>query len=151
MNKDGRRRFFEKNFPLADDKPDIVLKMFFLTISNINVDFQVQDLQCRSYIIKNILPITKKIELIGKKEFAATTFDLKYKAFIVHIATVNIDSGDEVYPSKRAWIVYLKADEAFTEISSKYANFADVFSPKLTVELPKHTSINNHAIKLRDD
>ncbi len=33
----------------------------------------------------------------------------------------------------------------------KYTDFADVFSPKLAVELPKHTRINNHVIELGDD
>ncbi len=37
------------------------------------------------------------------------------------------------------------------EVFSKYANFADVFSLKLAIELLKHTSINNHTIKLVDD
>ncbi len=33
----------------------------------------------------------------------------------------------------------------------KYPNFADVFSLKWAVELPKHTTINDHAIELVDD
>ncbi len=42
-------------------------------------------------------------------------------------------------------------DEAPIEVSSKYTNFVDVFSPKLATELPKHMRINNHAIKLVDN
>ncbi len=34
---------------------------------------------------------------------------------------------------------------------SKYANFVDVFSPKLVADFPKHIKINNHAIELVDD
>ncbi len=48
-DKDGRERFFEKSFLLADIRPDIVLRMPFLTMSNVDVNFQVQDLQWRSY------------------------------------------------------------------------------------------------------
>ena len=44
VDKDNRERFFEKSFLLADIKPDIVLKMPFLIISNTNVDFQAWDL-----------------------------------------------------------------------------------------------------------
>ncbi len=44
-DKDRRERFFKKSFLLADVKPDIVLRMFFLTMSNADVDFQAQDLQ----------------------------------------------------------------------------------------------------------
>ena len=43
------------------------------------------------------------------------------------------------------------ANEALTSISIEYSDFADVFSPDLASELPKHTGINNHAIKLVDD
>ena len=42
-------------------------------------------------------------------------------------------------------------DEAFTKVFSKYTNFANVFSSKLAIELPKYISINNHIIKLVDD
>ncbi len=38
-DKDGRKRLFEESFLLADVRPDIVLRMPFLTMSNANVDF----------------------------------------------------------------------------------------------------------------
>ncbi len=38
-NKDGRERFFEKNFLLTDVKPNIVLRMAFQTMSNADIDF----------------------------------------------------------------------------------------------------------------
>ncbi len=56
-----------------------------------------------------------------------------------------------MHPSRSAQIAYLKADEASSKVSSEYANFADVFSPKLAVKLPKHTRINDHIIQLVDD
>ena len=40
LDKDGREKFFEKSFLLANAKLDMVFEMFFLTISNIKVDFQ---------------------------------------------------------------------------------------------------------------
>ncbi len=40
LNKDGRERFFEESFLLTDVKPNIILRMPFLTISNIDVNFQ---------------------------------------------------------------------------------------------------------------
>ncbi len=43
-DKDGRERFFEKSFPLANVKPDVVLGIHFLTISNVDIDFQARDL-----------------------------------------------------------------------------------------------------------
>ena len=44
LDKDSRKKFFEKSFLLANIKLNIVFEMLFLTISNINIDFQAQDL-----------------------------------------------------------------------------------------------------------
>ena len=44
-DKDSKERFFEENFLLADVKPEIVLGMSFLPMSNIDVDFQARNLQ----------------------------------------------------------------------------------------------------------
>ncbi len=45
LDKDGKERFFEESFLLADVKPDIVLGMPFLTMSNADIDFPARDLQ----------------------------------------------------------------------------------------------------------
>ncbi len=52
---------------------------------------------------------------------------------------------------KKAQIAYLKANKVSTKVLSKYTDFADVFSSKLAIKLPKHTEINNHTIELIDD
>ena len=70
---------------------------------------------------------------------------------MIYIVAITIDLSDKIHPSKRAQIAYLKADKVLTKISSKYADFADVFLPKLPIELLKHMRINNHTIKLVDD
>ena len=44
LNKDDRKRFFGESFLLADVKPDVVFEIFFLTMSNINVNFQNRNL-----------------------------------------------------------------------------------------------------------
>ncbi len=44
LDKNSRERFFEESFLLADVKPDRVLGMLFLTMSNIDIDFHTQDL-----------------------------------------------------------------------------------------------------------
>ncbi len=43
-DKDGRERFFEESFLLADVKPNIVLRIPFLTKSNADIDFQAWNL-----------------------------------------------------------------------------------------------------------
>ncbi len=44
LDKDGREKLFEESFLLANVRPDIVLGIPFLTMSNTDVDFQAQDL-----------------------------------------------------------------------------------------------------------
>ncbi len=39
LNKDGKERFFDQSFLLADIKPDIVFKNHFLIISNADIYF----------------------------------------------------------------------------------------------------------------
>ncbi len=151
LDKDRRERFFEKSFLLTDVRPDIVLGMPFLTMSNTDIDFQARNLQWRSYTTREVLPTTRRVELIGKKEFAATALNLEHEAFVVHIAALSVDLGDEVHPSRKAQIAHLQVDEAPTKVPSEYADFADVFLPKLAAELPEHTGINNNAIELVDD
>ncbi len=151
LNKDGRERFSEESFLLADVKPDIVLEMPFLIMSNTDIDFQARDLQWRSCTIGNVLPTTRRVELIRKKKFAAAALDLKHEAFVVHVAALSVDLGDKVHPSKKAQIAHLKADEVPSKVPSKYANFVNVFSPKLAIELPEYTRINDHAIELVND
>ncbi len=43
-DKNGRKRFFEKSFLLANIKSDVVLGMPFLTMSNADINFQARDL-----------------------------------------------------------------------------------------------------------
>ncbi len=45
----------------------------------------------------------------------------------------------------------MKADEAPSKVLSKYADFADIFSPKLAAELLEHMRTNDHAIELVND
>ena len=54
----------------------------------------------------------------------------------------------DTYPSNGPQIAGLIAEEAPTKITVKYANFA--FSLDLASKLPKHTGINDYAIKLVD-
>ncbi len=101
-DKDGKERFFEESFLLANVRPDIVLEIPFLTISNADINFQARDLQWRSYTTGEVHPTTRRVEQIGEKEFAAAALDLEHEAFIVHIAALSVNLGDEVHPSKRA-------------------------------------------------
>ena len=76
---------------------------------------------------------------------------MKYKAFIIYIATFSIDLGDKVYPLEKTQIAHLKPDKVFIKVFNKYANFIDVFSSKLVTKFSKYIGINDYAIKLIND
>ena len=76
---------------------------------------------------------------------------MEHKAFVIYVATLNIDLGDKIYSLRKAQIAYLKADEAFIEILGEYTDFADFFLLKLVIVFLKYTRINNDVIKLVDD
>ena len=89
------------------------------------------------------------MELIDKNEFAKAVLDEESETFVVHIAALEAPLvGMAIHLSREAQILALIQDEAPTEVSSEYANYADVFSFDLAMELPKNTSINKHAIEL---
>ena len=97
---------------------------------------------------------------MGKKEFTATALDPKHEIFVVHIASLNsttlvvslgsIPLNANVHSFRRLQISRLIAEEALTKVSTKYLDFADVFSPDLASKLLKHIRINDHAIELVD-
>ena len=105
------------------------------------------------YTVEEALPTTRRVELVGKKEFAAAAFDPESETFVVHVASLSSNASPsssplDVHPSRRPQISGLITEEAFTKVPAKYLDFADVFSPDLASELPEHTGINDHAIKL---
>ncbi len=72
-----------------------------------------------------------------KKEFAVVAFNPKHKAFVIHIVIFSIDSDNNIHLSKKAQIAHLKIDKVFSKVSSKYIDFADIFSLNLDIELPE--------------
>ena len=60
---------------MADVKLDIVFRIFFLTMSNVDITFQARNLQWKFYYTRDVVSITKKIKLIEKKKFAIAALD----------------------------------------------------------------------------
>ena len=99
-----------------------------------------------------MLPTTKRVELVGKKEFVAAALDPEHKTYVVYIASLSSTplAFFNVHPSREPQISGLIAEKAPTKVPAKYSDFADIFSPNLAAELPKHTEINTHAIDLEE-
>lgn len=143
-------RFVEETFLLANVSPEVVIRIFFLTLNGANINYLDWELWWRTYTTKKALLTTKHVKLVEKKDFAVAALDLEYKTFIVHIVSLSSTLLD-VYPSCRAQISGLIAKKAPTKVSDKYVNFADVFSLDLMSKLLEHTEINDYAIELVDD
>ena len=148
-SKANQVRFFEKAFLLANVSPKIVLEILFLTLSSADINFLGRELRCKIYTTKKALPTIRRVELVGKKEFAVAVLDPESETFVVHVASPSF-SPLNVYSFCRPQIAGLIAKKAFIKVSAKYLDFADVFFSDLVSELFKHTAINNHAIKLVD-
>ncbi len=50
---------------------------------------------------------------------------------MIYIVVLSLDSDDEIHPSRRLQIAHLKVDKAFTKVPSEYADFVNVFLPKM--------------------
>ena len=87
------------------------------------------------------------MELIDKHEFAKTTLDECSEIFVVYVIILNILEL-ALYPSQALLLAALQQDKAPIKISPEYADYVDVFSPDLAIELPENTGINKHAIEL---
>ena len=142
---------------MADVSPEVVFGMLFFTLSGADIDFSGRELRWRTYTTKEVLPTTRRVELIGKKEFAAVALDLEHETYVVSITSLSStplaflgSTPLNVHPSRRSQISGLIAEEAPTKVLAKYLDFADVFSSDLVSELLEHTGINNHAIELVD-
>ena len=85
-DKDGRPRFFQEIFLVANTKFEIVLEMLFLKISNTNIAFGEGTLTWKSYITNKALLIIEQFELVDPKEFVITAIDADSKTFVVHKA-----------------------------------------------------------------
>ena len=131
----------------------MLLGMPFLTLSGADVDFLDWELRWRTYTTEEALPTTRRVELVGKKEFAAAALDPESETFVVHVASLSSvaspsSSPLDVHPSRRPQIDGLIVEKAPTKVPVEYADFA--FSPDLASELPEHTGINDHSIELVD-
>ena len=148
----NRVRFFEKTFLVANVSPEVVLGMLFLTLNSADIDFSCQKLRWRTYITKEVLPTTRCVKLVGKREFAAVVLDPEHETYVVHVASLSstLLASLDIHPFRKPEVSGLIAQEAPTKIPAKYSDFADVFSPDLASKLPEHIRINDHAIELVD-
>lgn len=138
---------FEKTL-LADINMNIASGMLFLTWNNVKINIIDPKLSWSSYSTTKALSTNKRVKLFWKKEFLILTLNLDDKIFVLHKTSLTSSDLDvKVYSSCKAKTISLKADDGFISVSSKYADFVEVFFKDLTAKLLEHTRINNHTIK----
>lgn len=128
---------------------EIILGMLFLSFSNIDIQFEAKKFTWRLYIAAEALPTTNGVELIDKREFTKAALDKNTKTFVMHMSVLDIESS--IHPSQATQIVALQWDKASTKVPFEYANYADIFSFDLAMELPESTGINEYAIELVEE
>ena len=72
---------------------------------------------------------------------------------MVHFSALEALLGSAkrtIHSARAAQIAALKQDKAPTKVLPKYADYADVFSFDMAMELPENTGINKHAIELQN-
>lgn len=123
QDKLGKIRFFKKPFCQYTLAQRLVLGMLFLTPSNADLQFAEKKLEWRSFTTAEALPITKKVDLIDKRKFAAVALDENAETFVMYVAVLETMS---IHPTQKAQILLLLVDEAPIEVLSEYSDYADV-------------------------
>ena len=68
----------------------IVLKIFFLTLSNANILFVEQKIIQRFYTTVKALQTTKQIKIRNKKKFTKTILNKNMEAFVIYVISLSL-------------------------------------------------------------
>ena len=134
---------------MADTQFEVILRMSFLKISNVDVSFGERILTWKSYTTNEALLTTKRVQRVDPKEFVIAALDANSKTFVVHVIVWEREEMP-MYLEKQAQIGALLFDKASIEVQMEYFNYSNVFLAKNAVELAENTGINEHAIELEE-
>ena len=110
-DKGKKSRFFQKTFLVADTKFEMVLRMLFLKISNVDIAFGEETLMWKSYTTNEALSTTKRVQLVDLKEFVIAVLDADSETFIVHVV-IREREKMAMDSAKKAQVGALLFDEA---------------------------------------
>lgn len=97
-----------------------------MVFSNANISFSEQRLIWRFYIIGKILPITKQIKIIDKKEFAITVLDKNVEVFVMYITFFSLEKLTiTIHLTRKVQIILLLTEKVM--IFNKYSDFFNIF------------------------
>ena len=73
---------------LANISLEVVLGILFFILSKADIRFVERKLVWRTYMTVEVLPMTKRVEIIDKKKFAVAALNADDETFVVHIVTL---------------------------------------------------------------
>lgn len=83
-DKVDRSRFFQETFLVADTKFEILIRIFFLEISNADILFGKRIFTLKFYIT-NKASITKQVQIIDPKFFFIAALNTDSETFIIYM------------------------------------------------------------------
>ena len=122
---------------------EVVLGIFFLTLSNADIQYIEKKLTWKFYTIAKVLPTTKQVELIDKKKFAKVVLNKNFETFATYMISIT---PILVHPDRKTQIASIFTKEV--KISDECLDFIDVFLEGKTLILLEQTVFNQHAIEL---
>ena len=102
---------------------DVVVAMFFLTISNIDVQYAEKELTWRIYTTKKALLSTRRVKLIDQKEFTKVVLNENIKALVIYVR--SLEAKITIHLARKAQRNLL-LDKKVT-VLAEYLDFTDVF------------------------
>ena len=135
---------------MADTKFEVILRMAFLKISDVDVAFGKKTLTWKFFTINEALSTTERVQLVNPKKFVIAALDADRKTFVEHVA-IREREKMPVQTEKQAQIDALIFNKAPTEVPAEYSDYSNIFSAKNAAKLPENTGRNEHAIVLKED
>lgn len=89
-NKDRKCHFFKQTFLFADISMDVVFKILFLTLSNVEIEFNNQKFRWRLYIFAKVFFTNRQTEWVRKIVFVIAAFDPEDETFIIYVTSFVI-------------------------------------------------------------
>lgn len=68
----------------------IIIDIFFLTLSNINILFVEQELSWKLHTLAKTLLIIKQLQIINQKKIVITTLKFGKKVFVIYVFSINL-------------------------------------------------------------
>ena len=134
-NKASKPRFFQEIFLVANIKFEVILRIFYLKISNADISFGERTLMRKFYTINKALSTIKQVQIVNPKEFVIVVLDVNSKMLMIYMAIQKREKM-LMHSKKQAQIRALLFDQVSTKILAEYSDYSNVFLAENATKLP---------------